>query len=476
MFQLWWSACHLMCHAVQRFVRTQRVPLVIVSGAIIVGQVFTLYGRLTFEDQFFDSGNYLAVAYHMAATFQIFNHLRTPVYPGFLATFITIHFPHPIASAIAVQIILMVATCYELYLLAYRLLRSQWSATIIATAFAANPYMVQWERAINSEGITNWLLVTLFLLIERYLRQARPRLLVWIVVLLALIVLTRPFYIFLPGLCLVLLGLHALRTGAWRQRWRSLTLALGVLVGIMTAYAVGNGIASGYYGISDSSNVNLFGLVMTCHLQDATPDPRFAHLKTDVDAYLTTYPSSGSFADPWPFLYIVHPEYQAHGGALVAAYSKSIIQHQPQQFARCAMAKIPPSWLPPGQLYGGPLQAPFQEPLLALGQVVLLSAYLALPFAIGVAIWGLWRNPHQTRAYMLVLLVLSIVSSIILTGALSYDPREYYRLRSPFDWGMVLLAVTTIDQVAHALAGQMVILVKPIFSKEKTPYAESYHQ
>src|SRR5262249_36173077 len=121
-----------------------------------------------------------------------------PGYPGYLATFVAIGLPHPIALAIVGQIILMIVATIELYLLTFRLASRRWVAGAVATLFGLNVFILQWERAINSEGITIWLLVTLFLIFERYVRMPRWQILAWVTVFLILVVLTRPFYIFLP--------------------------------------------------------------------------------------------------------------------------------------------------------------------------------------------------------------------------------------------------------------------------------------
>jgi hypothetical protein len=75
----------------------------------------TLSGHASYSDLCFDSWNYLAVTYRLAAGQQFFNILRTPGYPGYLAILLVLRIPHPIAAAITGQILRMIAATYEVY-------------------------------------------------------------------------------------------------------------------------------------------------------------------------------------------------------------------------------------------------------------------------------------------------------------------------------------------------------------------------
>ncbi|MBA3826497.1 MAG: hypothetical protein H0X24_21670 [Ktedonobacterales bacterium] len=144
--------------------------------------------------------------------------------------------------------------------------------------------------------------------------------------------------------------------------------------------------------MSDASDINLFGEVLTCHLQDATTNPSYAHLRSDVDAYIATYPQYHDFVDPWPFLYTLHPEYLGGGMKVVGAYSKDIVMHHPVQFLGCILPTIGASWLATPVHYAGPVPAPLARPFNTLAQWTLLGAYLPLPVLLGAFCWATWRR------------------------------------------------------------------------------------
>ncbi|MBA3823964.1 MAG: hypothetical protein H0X24_08715, partial [Ktedonobacterales bacterium] len=214
-----------------------RAPLVTVGGVLLLAQAVLLFQQRTFVDLFYDSGNYLAVAHHMVAGAGIFNHLRTPLYPGFLALFLTLDLPHPIATAVLVQMLLYGAGVCEAYVLAWRLTGQRWGAAAIATLLAGNLYMLQWERTINSEGITLWLLITLFLVLERALHAPERRRWVWLLGgLLVAVVLTRPFFVYLPLLVLGGMLVQAWRSGRFAAQWRQLALVSVLIAGVLGGY------------------------------------------------------------------------------------------------------------------------------------------------------------------------------------------------------------------------------------------------
>jgi hypothetical protein len=61
--------------------------------------------------------------------------------------------------------------------------------------------------------------------------------------------------------------------------------------------------------------------VLEYRLYDQTSDPRYTHIKADVDAYVATT----ARPDPFYFIFILHPEYQRDGISDLGDYSRSIL-------------------------------------------------------------------------------------------------------------------------------------------------------
>jgi hypothetical protein len=431
-----------------------RAPWLWLAAAVVIGQASMWLGQSRGPDMFYDSGSYLAVANHIAHAPTIFDPLRPPVYPGSLALLFILHIPQPALMLIWLQTGLLIAAVAELALLAWRLTRNGWLAAGIGAGVALNPYVLQWERTINTEGLTIWLLITLCLIVERSLRAPTPRLLRGLALLLVALALTRPFYSFIPALVYGALALRAWRLGELRRQWRMLGMSVALVIALLGGYALGNGWATGYAGLSSASNINLLGVALDCHLQDGVTDANYGHLRADIDAYVRSFPQYAQFVDPWPFLYTLHPEYQARGAALIGAYSRDVILRHPLAVAACVAPNIPASWLAPPVFYATNLQARHVWALAEWGQGALLALYLLLPLAGLASVVRTWRRPEDVTATVLALVALAAGGAVILTGVFSYDPREFYRLRSPLDSLVVFTSALWLERVGQGIVAR----------------------
>ena len=451
-WRAWCQRWALQKAAWQQGICRYRGQVIVVVLATIIGQLALWYHRANFFDTFYDSSNYLTVAHHMAFNGRFFDALRTPVYPGYLALFYLLHVPVPTNWAIGGQILMMLAVIGQVIWLAHQLGASPWGTALIGAAVASNPYIMQWERAVNTEGPAMWLLTTGWVLVVLYLREQRPARILALAALLVILLLTRPFYLYLP---LLLVG--GLLWWIWRQRLgrtllAPLVLASLLVCGMLGAYMVANKAATGYLGLSSASNINLFGKVLVNDAPGAMPDPRYARLNLEIAMYKTDFPQTAGFVDPWPFLFDLHPGYLVNGSQVPARYSQEQIARHPRTFGALLVRDSIAAWLALPVLYGGSLAISWQSTLL-IPSALAYGGYLLVPLLVILWCGYVLRRPWDRAALVVALLSCSLIGAVIMAGGFSYDPREFARLRAPLDWAMVLLVGLSLDHALRWLGG-----------------------
>jgi hypothetical protein len=399
-----------------------------------------------------DVPSYLVAARHIYAGSTIFDPTRTPGYPALLAIVFHIAGWGNFGAVAIVQTLLMMLAIGEFYGLAAWLLRSAWAASITASLLALNLYLLDWERTILSEGPATWLTITIACVLARYLVTNRVVLLAWLGALLALSIAVRPFFIYLPLVVAIALIARALRTQMPWRRWAWIALVPALAYGAVAVTIIGNAVTYGYRGLSTVGTVNLFGKVLEYHLQDATVDPRYDALRGDLHAYIAQHGT-----EPWGFG-DRYPQYKQDYYAPLQTYSTSIILHNPLAYAAGTAGDALATLTASPSLY-----APFEQhlplwvaALFRISQIELLVG-LALPLALALCAVMAWRRPHDERWQAMLVLTAAAAGGVLIAAGGSYAFEQgslamgqFYRMRSPFDWVMIL--VTT--QGARMLLGR----------------------
>ncbi len=398
-----------------------------------------------------DSYQYLAAAHRLLATRQLTDPYRTPGYPAFLALIFLLTGGEHWGAVVAAQAALIILAAVEIYVLVYRVAERRWVAALIASVAGLDLYFTAWARVLPSEAPSYWMLVTLVLVFERYLRTARRSFLVALTLLSALAILVRPQLIYLPILFIAILALRAARLHQFRRVWRPLAVSLAVTYALILAYMGANAREQGLFSLSKVSSINLLGKVMELNARDHMPltgaDPRFGPLVADIERYRPR-------GDAWGFLK-AHPEYDSPSGSLYATFSLQVLAHHPlttllgdyQDFSTTISPSLTPAMLVP---YG-------QTSLwiVALTQLSRLPqlAYGPLPFLLLVYALFAWRRPSQTSTILIfTLLAVTVLHSIVAAAG---DYESFDRLRFPVDWAMLagalLAALASIDRIAGRL-------------------------
>lgn len=425
---------------------SHRLALIVLFVACLAGQLATLI-QTPLAVTFPDSGTYIQTATNLVVHHRLFNLQRTPGYPLFLAYIFVLTGGVNLRAVVFAQSLLMLLAAAEVYVLAFRLCRSRALATLAAALIGANLYILDWERCILSEACAVWVSVTIFLVFERCLRTNNRWYLAALLGLSAAAVMIRPMFVLLPLLLFVVLGLRMLTTRASAGRLRDVALALAAVYLVVCGYMAGNRVVNGYFTLSDVSNVNLFGKVLEYRLQNDTRDARYAQIQLDADTFSRTH----NTANPYTFLGLYrgysHPPF-----ALIGAYANDVVLNNLPAFLRDSMPDTVTTWAAAPYVYAqwdaaSPLVALLTEiSLVGLGMELMLPLVLLLQGAV------CWRERLSARSCVLLALTLGVVLNLVEIGTGSYG--EFYRLRAPLDWIMILVGVLVVGDLLLRAAGR----------------------
>jgi 4-amino-4-deoxy-L-arabinose transferase-like glycosyltransferase len=415
------------------------LPLVALLAASNIAQIATLT-QVHAITQTADTPGYLHVAQGIMGRGMLFDPVRTPGYPALLALVFAIAGKQNLNAVVGVQTALLVGATLELYPLAYLLLRRRWLAAGCAGMVALNLYFVNWERAITSEALALWLVITYSVCLARALHTRHWAWWLALGLLGAVLVLTRPFFIYLPGVVGAVVLAQIWHGGQLRRHWWHAALVLGVAYSLILAYMIGNAAVDGYFGLSDVGSVNLFGKVLEYDMQNETTDPHTAQLRADLRRYLAIS------HEPWGFPYH-YPAYARDQYQPLADFSHEIILGHPVEYGM----KTLPDVLATLNAYPT-AYAPFAAPLPPWMVTLLNLSYAELGFAIlfplmlGARIWAWWRAPQSARRTLSLVLALGVAGTILMAAAGAYTVTsgtsvagDFYRLRAPMDWALILL-------------------------------------
>jgi Dolichyl-phosphate-mannose-protein mannosyltransferase len=449
-WQTWYASLqdHMAIHA---------YPLLAITLACTLGQIATL-AQLPIIGLTDDSTSYLYVANNIINHCLFFDDIRTPGYPSFLALIFWIMHSNNLEPVVIVQSALMTITTFECYVIGYWIFHRRLIATGIAVLLGTNLYFLDWEHSIGSEALSLFLIVTSFVFVTRYLITLHQPLLIWLGLVSALAILTRPFFVYLPLLIFTLLLLYHLRRGSLRTAIISLIVTLFLTYSCISAWMAGNWITTGYFGLSAVGSVNTFGKVLEYHMEGESNDPNFTQMRTDLSSYII------KSREPWGFLNR-YPLYQESHYAMPGDFASNIIQHHLVEFALNTWGDIVKTADATPALY-----TPFPNLDQDWVQILKNCAYAQLcffPLLPLFLIWYGWRawKQYDPTSVALLLIGCSLMMAILTTAAASYSYatsegviNQFYRLRSPMDWGMLFLLADGLRAVlanrSHAISSK----------------------
>lgn len=419
-------------------VRPHRVPLGIVLLACAFGQAVILVQRPAYK-LWPDSPEYLAAAAHILSALRFTDPWRTPGYPTFLALIFALTGGVHLRAVVLAQAGVTVMTTVGLYVLVYRLTARPRVAALIAASMGMNPLVVDWERTILTETLTYALIVALFLVFERYLRDERTATLVWFALLSVAAVLTRPQFIYLVATLLLLLAVRSLRRRDLKRRWKTLALVCALAYLPILGYMAANAATNGYFGLSDIANLNLFGKVLEYRMYDmpdAGAGPRFTRFQADVHTFLATSRGEPVVKQVWDFVHS-HPQYDAHHWSIYGAYSTDLIKRHPMYYLAQTGPDVLAAQLAPPQSFAPYSYVPPWLAGLLLFFICATWLYVFFPILLVATVIRAWRHPEHIAHVMLLALALAILGNTLISAVTDFT--EFGRLRFPLDWAMLLL-------------------------------------
>lgn len=428
-------------------VKSHALPLLMLLLAAAMGQAATLIQQ-PFAATYPDTVSYTLMADGILASPRgLINPFRLPGYPLFLATMFRVSGGGHLGSVVVAQVGICLLAVFECYLLAFRLSHRRWIACLIASAVGSNLFIVSWERTILTEALSWWSLITLFLCYERFIR--RPSMAWGVVVALAGLVasIIRPFNLFIPVLVLLLALLRAWRSHEVQRHWKRVGVAVALLCVGLASYAGLNAGLNGFFGLTDEANVEALAKVLEYHMQDLPVPPQYAAIQMDVH----TYALQGNI-DPWYFgnSAYVTKRYYANHWSYPGGYAEYIILHHPVTFLLDSIPDLEQTWLGPATFYVPNNTWPVWVSSLAILSRVELASYVLLPVLLLVLCWWVWRHPQDSEHFLLLVLGMMVAGAICLAAMGNYS--DFYRVRSPVDWAMILLGGVVLAEVLNFVA------------------------
>lgn len=482
-----------MLERIQVHFKQHRVPLALLSLAILIGQAAMLVQHpfVTTSD---DTQSYINAAYAILFSARnVVSIFRTPGYPGFIALMFLLSghgnlryqngLPHPSVLSYIVwgQIIIGVVTTYELYALAYLVTRNRFLACFTAILAALNLYTLGWERIVYSELLGYWSVATLLLAFVILIRYPRYATALVFGISSFVSIMVRPEMILLPLLLIAMWGLWS-----WRNRLpivtvRQIALATVITYGLVLGYMALNAHMNHYFELDNDTNITLWGKVSEFHMQDLSVDPKYQSIQADTVHYDIAFAKKDSYdvPDPWAFTVAFSPArnaYYADGGNYtpLGDFAKDIILRHPLPFLVGSLRDVLVTWQatpvfyasfnvqPNGQIapettypgYSVPgytsvqifnfgLASTAYEPwwvdVLLIGSSYLLQvSYILFPLLLLVAIFLMWRNRASLQNFIQVTLLICVAYVIFVAAFGNYS--EFYRVRFPIDWAMIMVA------------------------------------
>lgn len=396
-----------------------------------------------------DTPTYLHMAQRIVSGRPPFDVVRQPGYP-LLIDLVFLVAGHGNLAALAVtQGVLFLMSVVETYALGLLIFRRAWMAFAPAALLGVNLHVLSFVKPLLAESLTLPLVTTLGLALALYLRRPSPRRLWLVAAALIATLLTRSEWAYFAPALVAALAYLTWRRGALAGLWRHLVGMLVACGGVTLAYALGNALFNGYFGVTDVPAINLLGKVMQYRLVGDAP-PQYAAIDAIVRASLAR-------GDSNPLTPIrAYAPLAADHYRLAGSYAQAMVERHPLQFGWqvwLTMLHSLSSSLPFLPLPHSPWDGALR-PLDALSHWMLshMTVFVALAALWWIALF--WRRASSAAPAVIVeqmsALSLVVMYDLILTSAGSYW--YYPRMHTPFD---PLLFVVVIGSAL--LAGERVV-------------------
>lgn len=455
-------------------IKRHRIPLLLVTSSTIVGQAAMLvqYPLATTRD---DTGSYTDAAQRIIANLQqVVQPLRTPGYPGLLAVIFTLFGRMNFTAVVLAQILIGVVTTYELYALVALISRRPWVAACAAALISLNFYTLNWERVIYSESLSYWSIVTLLLAFALVVRSPGVFNAAWFGLWGFIAIMVRPATLLLPVALVAMFLFWSWRNHFFGAALRLVALMLVITYGLVLSYMQADLRTNGYFGLSYTSNVNLYGKVEEFNMQGLSVDPRYRQIQTDTITYDAWFAQQqpGVVPDPWAFPQYFAGQRDYNDGQFDALgqFAENVVLRHPLPFVVGGLKDMVAVWLAPPILYAtfntnpsgqvvkdtsvipgitgydifrngltGMQYEPWWINLLLILSTVMQYSYYLLPALLLITLGRMWRKRFSPPIFLTMALLVCILYMIGIAAFGNYA--EFYRIRYPMDWAVIVMTV-----------------------------------
>ena len=385
-----------------------------------------------------DTWSYLYVVDRFQQHGQLINFWRLPGYPLFIILIYSLLGQGNLGAVSLVQAMLFVLATIEIYVLCILVLRRTWIAFLVGLLVGLNIPLLSYMKPVMSEPLALWMLVSLALACVFFLSTLQARRLWLVTICLALLIFTRPEWIFLP----LPLFAYLLLVALWRGRVRHLLLhalaSIFLLYALLGGYVYINATQNHFAGLTSIEDINALGKVLQYNMQDEAL-PQYAHVSRILDRYVYQ-----GIRDP----YVVLANEPSITVELAGEYARSTIERHPVEFL---VKSVPAFFSSLTVFYEEATITPhahFARYLTPLDTVFQQLYQLNICFPFCAEIWLVllfWRRTRQLRIIQMmgsvVLLALYGLVSMTLGAYRNYD---YMRIHTLFDPLIILIMWGTL--------------------------------
>lgn len=442
---------------VKKYLRFMPSVIIIVSIVLIGLSARLLYHKsfrvMSVND---DAISYFYTGKDVWKTGVLVNEWRTPLY-GILITlpFVTSGqldtslklpvFFHILYSVTMVQVALGLGGLILTYLLFLRMNIPRLIAWFMSMVFAANFYILIWERLILTEFPTYILLLLLALLLSRVLYEGKPVYMFLMTLVSISLVFIRPSSVMFP---LIAWGI-ALYVTRKRTTLNGILLCLVIYICSIGIYIQANGAITGYYGLSRIGTVNLFGKILEYRLPIEAAKGR-EPLYSEIQLFYNQNP----YQDAWNLFKAVPQLYETRSHAQFADITSTIIQANSREYISKSISNIPLAIIAQDSSAVS-FHIKHQEneylvdPWRSIYRKIHLPVwitFISLPFIIV----SFLIRPRK-RPALVAFGALSVVYAVLTSTFLTFDPYDYGRHMvavQPFLWGITAYSFIYLYQLA----------------------------
>ncbi|GCF08940.1 hypothetical protein [Dictyobacter arantiisoli] len=376
------------------------------------------------------------------------NFWRLPVYPLFITAIYAMAGQGNVEAVSIGQAVLFVCATLEIYWVAALIFKRPWIAFVLGLTVGGNLMLLSYVKPLMTEGMGLWLLTSLVLLTLLFLRTFKRRFLWLTALVMFLLFMTRPEWLYLPPIIFAYILFIAFTRKNFRRTLLHV-IASGILIyAIVVGYIFVNTTQNHFMGTTWIQNINEVGKVIQYRMQteSSSTNPRDVAISQDLNSEI----KAGNL-DPYSIMER-HPDDFKNYASETGSFSQAIIIRHPLEYIQ----KSIPIILSIPALGGressydsaGPF-AGFLQPLTNAGKIFhSFNVCFFLIVILWICLFCIKRSRKQQITPGMILLLLICNYGLIITVVGGYRYMDYVRTDIQFNplmfiiiWGTLLLVI-----------------------------------